>query len=161
MANVTGGTPPIVTMERINGSTADPLAWEQCASPSLHPVGYQEGIYAAYAVGPPPAVTPAPGDCRVTSAPGTLLDGVFVDGVPYAQARALRSRAAAVGYASARIERVGCGAYRVVVVGIPTPKANQDDFLRESSGAGFNVEIRPPLRYPEVAPDASPAPERR
>jgi hypothetical protein len=90
-----------------------------------------------------------------------LLDGVFVDGVPYAEARAVRDRAAEVGYESARIERTGCGAYRVVVTGIPTPQANQDDFLRESASVGFDVEIVPPLRYPEVPPDAEPAPASR
>jgi hypothetical protein len=61
----------------------------------------------------------------------------------------------------ARIERVGCGSYRVVVAGIPTPQANQDDFLRESSSVGFDVEIREPVRYPEVPPDAEPAPASR
>jgi hypothetical protein len=148
------GDESVELMHRAGGS-ADPLAWEQCASPTLHPVGSQDGIYAAYVVGEQPARTPAPEACRVSVTPGQLLDGVFVSGVPYARARAVRDRAAQVGYASAKIERINCGSYRVVVTGIPTPQANQDDFLQESSSVGFHVTIRQPLRYPEVPPDAA------
>jgi hypothetical protein len=148
-------------MERVHGSTANPLAWEQCEEPRVVPVGEQDGIYAVFAVGHRPSPAPTPDDCRVTSAPGSLLDGVFVEDVPYAEARAVRERAAAVGYTVARIERTGCGRYRVVVTGIPMPRANQEDFLRESSGAGFDVEIRPALRYPEVAADIEPPPVSR
>lgn len=155
------GDESVEFMERVHGSTADPLAWEQCAAPRLYPVGSQDGIYAVYAVGARPIPPAAPESCRVTATPGQLLDGVFVDGVPYAEAKALRTRAAAVGYRAARIERVGCGSYRVVVTGIPTPQANQDDFLRESSSVGFDVEIREAIRYPEVPPAVEPAPARR
>ncbi len=155
------GDESVEFMEQVNGSTASPLAWEQCSTPRLYPVGYQEGIYAAYVVGEPPLSPSSQADCRITSQPGVLLDGVFADGVSYAEARAVRTRAQAVGYASAQIERTGCGTYQVVVTGIPTPRANQEDFLRESSGAGFDVQIRQPLRYPEVPPDVEPAPPSR
>jgi len=155
------GDESVEFMERVHGSTADPLAWEQCAAPRLYPVGSQDGIYTVYAVSDPPKPPVSRESCRVTTTPGQLLDGVFVDGVPYAEAKAVRTRAAAVGYQVARIERVGCGSYRVVVTGIPTPQANQDDFLRESSSVGFDVEIREPVRYPEVPPDAEPAPASR
>ena len=150
-----------VEFMRRAGGPPDPLAWEQCSSPRVSPVGSQDGIFAAYVVGDPPLNPAAAGDCRVTGVPGTLLDGVFVTGAPYREARAIRERAVAVGYQAARIERTGCGEYQVVVTGIPTPQENQEDFLRESSGAGFDVEIRQPVRYPEVAPDVEPAPASR
>ena len=150
-----------VEFMKLAGGPADPLAWEQCAAPRVSPVGSQDGIYAAYVVGDAPTTPATPDACRVTGSPGTLLDGVFAADVPYREARAVRERAAAVGYRSARIERTGCGTYQVVVTGIPTPQANQDEFLRESSGAGFRVEIRQPVRYPEVPPDVEPAPASR
>jgi hypothetical protein len=150
-----------VEFMRRAGGPPDPLAWEQCSSPRVTVVGSQDGIYAAFVVGDPPRSPAVPSDCRVTGTPGTLLDGVFVADVPYREARAIRERAAAVGYEAARIERTGCGQYRVVVTGIPTPRANQEDFLRESSGAGFHVDIRQPVRYPEVPADVEPAPPSR
>jgi hypothetical protein len=150
-----------VALMRDAGGSPDPLAWEQCSTPQVRPVALEEGVYAVYAIGSGPAEAPTPDDCQVTGTPGTLLDGVFGDGLSYAEARALRARAAAVGYVVARIERTGCGSYRVVVTGIPTPRANQEDFLRESSGAGFAVEIEPPLRYPEVPADVEPPPASR
>jgi hypothetical protein len=154
------GDESVAFMERAGG-TADPLAWEQCAAPHLYSVGTHDGIYAAYAVGRRPARAPTAADCRVTTSPGSLLDGVFVEDASYAVARDVRARAAAVGYTVARIERTGCGRYRVVVTGIPTPEANQAEFLRESAGAGFATVVRPALRYPEVAADAEAAPASR
>ncbi len=155
------GDESVEFMERVHGGTADPLAWEQCTSPRLYPVGAQEGIYAAFVVGRPPARSPRPEECRVTSTPGELLDGVFVEGVSYGEARAVQERAAGVGYDRALIERIGCGSYRVVVTGVPTPEENQADFLRESSSVGFDARVVPPLRYPEVPADVEPVPETR
>ncbi len=143
-------------MTRLNGSTADPLAWLQCTDPPLRLVGEQPGAHAVFTVGEPVRAA-SPADCGVGSTPGQLSDGVFGADLTYAAARELRERAARVGYEAAVIERTGCDRFRVVVPGVPDDPAAQQSFRDESSGAGFDVEILPPERFPEVPPDVAPA----
>ena len=150
------GDESVDIMERLNGSAADPLAWAQCGQPRLRLIGSQPGIYSVFVNGRP-ARAPSPADCHVSPSPGSLLDGVFADAIPYAAARALRARAASVGFVTARIEQTGCDSFRVVVPGIPEPAANQADFRREAVSTGFRVRIVPAQRFPEVPPDVPPA----
>ena len=76
------------------GSSPDPLAWLQCASPRLYDVQGQQGIDATFVIGRPPATPPDPAGCGVGSYAGQLSDALFGDGLTYAAARRLR----AVGY---------------------------------------------------------------
>lgn len=136
----------------------EPLGWLQCNRPHLTMVGEQEGIYAAYVVGRVPARPPIPEDCHITTTPGQLLDAVFGDELSYAEARVLVERALAVGFQGTRIERTGCSTFRVVVTGVPLDKAVQEEFRRETAGAGFRVGFAPAVRYPEVRSDVAAVP---
>jgi 4-amino-4-deoxy-L-arabinose transferase-like glycosyltransferase len=137
-------------MTRVEGSSADPLAWIQCASPRLYAVQSQPGINETFVVGRPPAATPDPSACRITAYPGQLSDAVFAEGLTYARARAIREAAAKVGFGPI-IERTGCSTFRVVLTGVPDDA--RKSFTKEAAGAGFRVRIVPAVRYPEVAPD--------
>jgi 4-amino-4-deoxy-L-arabinose transferase-like glycosyltransferase len=136
-----------------SGSSADPLAWLQCASPRLFAVEGQPGIDATFVVGRPPAVPPDPSACRIDTHPGELSDAVFAGGIPYARAKAIRKAAAKVGFGP-KIERTGCSSFRVVVTGVPDDA--KKSFVKEAAGVGFRVAIVPAVRYPEVPPDAPP-----
>jgi len=144
---------------QLAGQPTDPLGWLQCVRPRLTMVSEHEGIYAAYVVGEPPARMPTPEDCRISATAGELVDAVFGNGLSYAQARDLRSRAEAIGYTGGlKLERTGCSTFRVVVTGLPTDAAVQTDFKRQAKRAGFDIEYAPGLRYPEVAGDIAAVP---
>ena len=145
-------------MEKANGSTANPLAWLQCRSPRLHLVGHQQGIYAVFTNGPPSRPS-EPSECHLSPAPGQLLDGVLGDDLSYPEAKEVRARAVSVGFASSKIEQTNCDTFRVVVTGVPEPKANQADFIDEATRTGFKVKVVPPERWLEVSPDVAPARE--
>jgi hypothetical protein len=81
------------------------------------------------------------------------VDGVFGDGLSYADAVTLVRRALASGFAGTRIERTGCSTFRVVVTGIPEDDRVQKDFRSETASAGLPVEFAPAERYPEVSAD--------
>ena len=134
----------------------DPLAWLQCTEPSVELVGEQEGIYAAFVVGGPPARAPAAEDCHIASTSGELLDAVFGRDLSYAEASALQARALEVGFVGTRIERTGCSTFRVVVTGIPADAAVQADFARQAEGVGLPVGYEAAMRYPEVPADVAP-----
>jgi hypothetical protein len=134
----------------------DPLAWIQCAQPSVELVGEQPGIYAAFVVGGPPARAPTADDCHIASTTGQLLDAVFGRELSYSEAAMLRARALEVGFIGTRIERTGCSTFRVVVTGIPADAAVQADFAREAEGVGLPVEYEAAMRYPEVPGDIAP-----
>jgi 4-amino-4-deoxy-L-arabinose transferase-like glycosyltransferase len=138
----------------IVGTSADPLAWTQCAAPRLTLIGEQPGIYAVFVTGTPTRPSTLD-DCHIATTPGTLVDAVFGQNLTYAEARDIRSRAAAVGF-GARIEQIACARFRVVVTGIPEPAPAQADFRGEATRSGFHITFRPALRYPEVAPDVKP-----
>jgi hypothetical protein len=142
---------------RLYGAPSNPLSWSQCTAPRLHMVGYQQGIWAAFVNGAPTRPS-TPDDCHITRAEGTLLDAVFIHDTTYDVARTVRARAVSVGFKDAHIEQTACDAFRVVVTGIPEPKAAQADFLRETKSTGFDVVIQPPVRYPDVDPDVPPPP---
>jgi hypothetical protein len=134
----------------------DPLAWIQCARPSVELVGEQAGTYAAFVVGGPPARAPTPEDCRIASTAGQLLDAVFGRELSYSEAVALQARALEVGFVGTRIERTGCSTFRVVVTGIPADAAVQADFASQAADVGLPVEYEPAMRYPEVPADIAP-----
>jgi 4-amino-4-deoxy-L-arabinose transferase-like glycosyltransferase len=141
-------------MTRLYGSSADPLAWLQCASPHVYAVDEQPGVNATFVVGRPPATTPVPAACHIGMTAGQLADAVFADGVTYARAKAIREAAARVGFGLTRIEQTGCNTYRVVVTGVPVNA--EKSFSREAAGVGFRVRIVPAVRYPEVPSDVAP-----
>jgi hypothetical protein len=143
---------------RREGQPTDPLGWLQCSRPRVWLVGEQQGIYAAFVVGSPPARPPDTADCRISSSPGQLLDGVFGDRLTYSQAKALVGRALAAGFAGTRIERTGCSGFRVVVTGVPTDRAVQRELRKEVESVGLRVQFVPAVRYPEVSPDVSAVP---
>jgi len=140
-------------LAQLDRQPTNPLGWLQCRSPRVHLVGEQEGIYAAYVVGPPPARAPTGADCHIASTPGTLVDGVFGAGLSYADAAALVKRALAVGFQGTRIERTGCSAFRVVVTGIPDDARVQKEFAAQAARVGLPVVYAAAQRYPEVSPD--------
>jgi hypothetical protein len=150
------GDESVDIMERIDGSTANPLAWAQCTSPRLHIVGEQAGIYTVFVSGVPSRAA-VPSDCHLSSYPGQLLDGILGENLSYPEAKALRAEAVSMGYASSKVEQTNCDSFRVVVTGVPEPKANQADFLEESIRAGFKARIEAPERWPEVPTDVVPA----
>jgi hypothetical protein len=134
----------------------DPLAWIQCAQPSVELVGEQPGIYAAFVVGGPPARAPTADDCHIASTAGQLLDAVFGRELSYSEAATLQVRALEVGFIGTRIERTGCSTFRVVVTGVPADAAVQADFSRQAEGVGLPVEYEDAIRYPEVPADIAP-----
>jgi hypothetical protein len=136
----------------------DPLGWIQCARPHVELVGEQPGIYAAFVVGGPPARASTLADCHLTATEGQLSDAVFGDGLSYAQASALVTRALAVGFAGSRIERTGCSTFRVLVTGIPDDSEVRADFREQASLVGFEVAYEPAVRYPEVPAGIPPVP---
>ena len=141
------------------GQTTDPLAWLQCTRPPLTLVAEHEGIYAAFVVGDPPARAPTPADCRIASTPGQDFDAVFGDGLTYAEAKALRERAFAIGYTGGlKLERTGCSTFRVVVAGVPDDEGVQTRFERDARKLGFDVTYAPANRFPEVPPDVAAVP---
>jgi hypothetical protein len=143
----------------IEGQTTDPLAWLQCTRPPLTLVAEHEGIYAAFVVGDPPARAPTPADCRIASTPGQDFDAVFGDGLTYAEAKALRERAFAIGYTGGlKLERTGCSTFRVVVTGVPDDQGVQTRFERDAKKLGFDVTYAPATRFPEVPPDVAAVP---
>jgi hypothetical protein len=135
------------------GQPMEPLGWLQCSSPRLWLVGEQDGIYAAYVVGRPPARAPTRDDCHISSTPGQLVDGVFGGGLSYADAVTLVRKALAAGFPGTRIERTGCSSFRVVVTGIPEDDTVQKDFRSETASRGLPVVFAPAERYPEVSAD--------
>jgi hypothetical protein len=116
-------------------------------------VGEQQGIYAAFVVGAPPAHPPAPEDCRIVAGPGQLMDAVFGERLSYRDAKALRERAEAFGFLGVRIERTGCSTFRVVVTGVPTEPSVQDEFRMEVESVGLEVTFAVAARFPEVPGD--------
>jgi hypothetical protein len=141
------------------GQPTDPLAWLQCAAPQLALVSEQQGIYAAFVAGGPPARAPAPEDCHVAATPGQLTDAVFDDELTYGAAKELRGRAFAVGYTGGlKLERTGCSTFRVVVTGIPDDPEVREEFRRQAHESGFAIEYAPGFRYPEVAADVAAVP---
>lgn len=138
-------------MTRIYKSSANPLSWLQCTSPRIYGVQGQPGINATFVIGRPPTVPPDPAGCGIRSYPGQLSDAVFGENLTYARAQRLHERAAGAGF-GAKIERVGCSSFRVVVTGVPDEA--KESFSKEAAGAGFRVTIVPAVRYPEVPPDA-------
>jgi hypothetical protein len=134
------------------------VAWLQCASPHLQLAGEEAGIYAAYVVGAPPARPPTPGDCHITATPGQGEDAVFGSELDYAAAKALVGRALATGFTGARIERIGCSTFRVVVTGLPDDAKVQSEFRAETARVGFHVTYAQATRYPEVPADIAPVP---
>jgi hypothetical protein len=140
------------------GQPIEPLGWLQCTEPRLELVGEQQGIYAAFVVGGPPARAPTPDDCRISGAPGQMLDAVFGEGLTYAEAKALRRRALGAGFEGTRIERTGCSRFRVLVTGVPAEEAVQAELRREVESVGLTVHYLPAVRYPETPPDVDPVP---
>jgi hypothetical protein len=138
------------------GQPTDPLGWIQCAKPRVELIGEQQGIYAAFVVGGPPARAPAPEDCRIASSPGHLSDAVFGERLGYAEARELRLRMEAIGYEGMKTERTNCSEFRVVVTGIPDDERVRDEFQAQARANGFTVAYEPAVRYPEVPPDVPP-----
>jgi hypothetical protein len=137
-------------LAHIEGQPLEPLAWVQCRRPPLELIGEQQGIYAAYVVGGPPARAPTAEECRITSTPGHLIDAVFGSDLDYGSASELATRALAVGFQGTRIERTGCSTFRVVVTGVPDDPVVQLDFRRQAERVGFEVVYAPAVRYPEV-----------
>jgi hypothetical protein len=136
------------------GQPLDPLGWLQCSEPRLELVGEQQGIYAAFVVGGPPARPPTPEDCRIAPAGGQDVDAIFGDGLTYGEAKALRKRAFDIGYIGGlRLERTGCSTFRVVVTGVPADEAFQARFRRDARQNGFEVSYAAGTRFPEVPPD--------
>jgi hypothetical protein len=133
----------------------DPLGWMQCARPHIELVGEQPGIYAAFVVGGQPARTPTLDDCHISSTPGTLVDGLFGDGLTYADASSLYKRAVAVGFQGTRLERTGCSTFRVVDPGFPEKRSVQREFRREAERVGMRVDFIPAVRYPEAPADVT------
>ncbi len=152
-ALLTGGESADIAAH-IVGTSADPLSWAQCSRPQLTLVGEQPGIYAVFVIGTP-AQASTLDDCHIATVQGQLLDGVFADNVTYAEARAVRAKAAEVGFGP-QIEQTACATFRVVVTGIPEPAAAQADFRREATRSGFHIQIVPAVRYPEVPTDVEP-----
>ncbi len=97
-----------------------------------------------------PARTPTTADCHIESTPGQLVDALFGSGLSYQAASDLVQRALHSGFQGARIERTGCGTFRVVVTGIPDDPAVQDEFRKETASVGLDVSFAPATRYPEV-----------
>ena len=139
-----------LVLAQAEGQPVEPLGWVQCEQPRLELVGEQEGIYAAYVVGGPPTRAPTAEDCRITSAPGHLNDAVFGEDLRYESASDLVTRALAVGFQGARVERTGCSTFRVVVTGVPDDTTVQADFRQQAERVGFEVVYTPAARYPEV-----------
>jgi 4-amino-4-deoxy-L-arabinose transferase-like glycosyltransferase len=137
----------------LEGQPTEPLGWIQCTQPRVTLVGEQEGIYAAFVVGAPPARPPAPEDCRIVAGSGQLLDAVFGAGLSYGDAKALREQAETVGFEGVRIERTGCSTFRVVVTGVPTDPSVQDELRKEVESVGLEVTFAEAARYPEVPGD--------
>jgi hypothetical protein len=136
----------------------NPLGWVQCSSPTVRLVGDQEGIYAAFVVGAPPARPPTTTDCHIQATPGELVDAVFGSDLSYAQASELVRQALHSGFQGARIERTNCDVFRVVVTGVPDDPTVQDEFRKETASVGFDVSFAPATRYPDVAAGIAPVP---
>lgn len=135
------------------GQPTDPLGWIQCTRPNVTLVGEQEGIYAAFVVGRPPARASAPEDCHISSTQGQLLDAVFGDGLTYAEATSLQERALAVGFTGTRVERTGCSTFRVLVTGVPSQESVQSEFRKQVESVGLAVQFVEAMRYPETPSD--------
>ena len=149
-----------LVLAQTEGQPLEPLGWVQCEQPRLELVGEQEGIYAAYVVGGPPARAPTAEDCRITSAPGHLNDAVFGSDLGYGSASDLVTRALAVGFQGARIERTGCSTFRVVVTASPTIRRSRptsDDRPRASASTSSTCRPcatrRSPAGIAAVHPD--------
>jgi len=145
---------------QLQAQQTDPIGWIQCASPMVRLVGEQEGIYAAFVVGAPPARAPVPADCHITSTPGELLDAVFGSDLDYAPASALAQRVLEVGFQGTRVERTGCDTFRVVVTGVPDDPKVQAELRQEAARVGLAVTYAPAARYPEVEAGIAPVPAR-
>ena len=137
-------------LAQLGQQPTEPLGWIQCRQPRVELIGEQEGVYAAYVVGEPPARAATAEDCRIASTPGELVDAVFGDGLTYQAAQTLLGTALAVGFQGTRIERTNCSTFRVVVTGVPDDAAVQTDFRRQAKSAGLQVKYAPPERFPEV-----------
>jgi hypothetical protein len=131
------------------GGSSDPIAWLSCPAPRVYAVREQAGEFAVFVVGSPPQPQPVPADCRIQVGPGEGLDATFGKDLSLAAARRLRARAAAGGYASAKIERTGCNEFKVVVTGVGGDLA---DYRREAASIGLHPVFGPPQRGVEVAP---------
>lgn len=142
------------------GQPTDPLGWIHCTEPRVTLVGEQEGIYAAFVVGAPPARAPTPEDCRIVPSPGELVDAVFGDRLTYSEARSLLRELERLGYEGVRLERTGCSEFRVVVAGIPEDERVREEFSEQAASVGLAVRYQPALRFPEVSADVRPVAER-
>ena len=76
-------------------------------------------------------------------------EAVFGHFSTLAAAKALKKRAAAVGFAGIKIENEGCGDFEVEIDGADR-QADRSSFATEAFKAGFNVtfeQIAPPMQY--------------
>jgi hypothetical protein len=102
---------------------------------------------AAFAAGA--AARPAAAPACVTPEVRVHNEAVFGHFSTVGPAKALKARAAAVGFKGIKIENDGCGDFEVEIDGADR-QADRASFAREASRAGFQVtfeQTAPPMQY--------------
>jgi hypothetical protein len=103
---------------------------------------------AAFAAGAAARPAAAPPAC-VTSEVRVHNEAVFGHFATLAAAKALKARAAAVGFQGIKIENEGCGDFEVEIDGADR-QADRSSFAKEAAQAGFRVtfeQTAPPMQY--------------
>jgi hypothetical protein len=103
---------------------------------------------AAFAAGAAARRTAAPAACVATEV-RQHNEAVFGHFSTLAAAKALKARAAAVGFKGIKIETEGCGDFEVEIDGADR-QADRTSFAQEASRAGFQVtfeQTAPPMQY--------------
>jgi hypothetical protein len=102
---------------------------------------------AAFAAGA--AARPAAAPTCVTPEVRVHDEAVFGHFSTFAAAKALKKRAAALGFQGIKVENEGCGDFEVEIDGADR-QADRTSFAKEASGAGFQVtfeQTAPPMQY--------------
>jgi hypothetical protein len=103
---------------------------------------------AAFAAGAAARPAAAPAAC-VTPEVRVHDEAVFGHFATLAAGKALKARAAALGFKGIKIENEGCGDFEVEIDGADR-QADRTSFAKEASGAGFQVtfeQTAPPMQY--------------
>jgi len=102
---------------------------------------------AAFAVGA--AARPAAAPACVAAEVRVHNEAVFGHFSTLGAAKALKSRAAAVGFKGIKVENEGCGDFEVEIDGADR-QADRTSFAQEASRAGFQItfeQTAPPMQY--------------
>jgi hypothetical protein len=111
--------------------------WESCAAERLTKIDERPGAYAIFVNG---TVVPSVGGCGAVAPSNGLLVQFGPTFKTEGAAHALLGKATRVGFVQARVEQLGCAAYRVIESSIPSAKVGAG-IVTEAHDAGLPARL--------------------